>query len=344
MIESLSCGIVVYDEVSEIKNLIPKIKLELKDYNVQWVFVLNHEQEEIRRWISNWLKEQIPNCNCYENPSNNLGFARQLILDKSQNKFVYFTDPDIDLISGNIKKLLQIANAEILDSAHLNFAGFGGTVTHKSENIFLQNTFNFMSGLSKFIPFSFQIQNHSHLVSVDHLPACHLLLDREIALKIGGFSAGFSKCGEDLDFTHRAYNAGYRFVFLPSAQVLHWQNLSLSKWLYKMFYLGRIQIPVQRIHFKSGLRFYRILPLASLLFFIFLSFLHSYFIVFSGLFLLVASFVNIGILGFTLTILVYSFGELFESIVPLFAYKNAEQLKEITSNLQNQFYETKTDN
>ena len=51
MIHALSCGIVVYDEVNEVKTLIPKLKLELKNYDVEWIFILNHEQEEIRKWI-----------------------------------------------------------------------------------------------------------------------------------------------------------------------------------------------------------------------------------------------------------------------------------------------------
>src|SRR3989338_4805936 len=245
MIQSLTCGIVVYDEVNEIQNLIPKLKLELKDYSVEWIFVLNHEQAEIRKWINAWLYDNIDNALCLENPSNNLGFARQLILEKSSNEYIYLTDPDIDIVQNNLKKLIQLANTEITNDVNLKYAGFGGTVTHRSNNYLLQRTFDFMSKLSKLIPFSFQIQNHSNLVAVDHLPACHVLLNRNIALKIGGFSSALSKCGEDLDFTHRAYNMDYRFIFLPSAQVIHWQNLSLAKWFYKMFTLGRIQIPVQ---------------------------------------------------------------------------------------------------
>ncbi len=215
MIQSLTCGIVVYDEVSEIQNIIPKIKFELKDYNVEWIFILNHEQSEIRKWIIGWILGQIPDAICIENPSNNLGFARQLILEKSKNEFIYFTDPDIDLLHGNLNKLIQLANTELTNDINIKYAGFGGTVTHKSNNYFLQRTFDFMSKLSKVLPFSFQIQNHSHLVAVDHLPACHILLNKEIALKIGGFSSALSKCGEDLDFTHRAYNLEYRFIFLP---------------------------------------------------------------------------------------------------------------------------------
>lgn len=344
MIRQLSCGIVIYDEITEIQRLIPRLKLELKDYSVEWIFVLNHEQAEIRRWITTWLQENVAGAHCYENPSNNLGFARQLILEQSSSEYLYLTDPDIDIVPGNLKKLIHLANAEITNDTNLKFAGFGGTVTHKSTNYFLQSTFDFMSRLSKIVPFAFQIQNHSYLVAVDHLPSCHLLLNREIALRIGGFSSIHRKFGEDLDFTHRAYNNNYRFVFLPSAQVIHWQNLSSFRWFQKMFQHGRIQIPVQVRNFRDGLRFYRLIPLLVLIMILGYSAFNPYFLL-ALLGLLCASTVfGVGFLGFCLTCLVYSVGELFELVLPLFEYKNAEQLKEVNSNLQRQFYKSKSDN
>lgn len=343
MIHSLTCGIVVYDEVNEIKTLIPKLKLELKNYEVEWIFILNHEQDEIRKWIRTWIKSNIEGALCLENPSNNLGFARQLVLEKSSNEYIYLTDPDIDMLPGNLEKLIQLANTEMTNVINLKYAGFGGTVTHKSNNVFLQKTFDFMSKLSKIIPFSFQIQNHSNLVAVDHLPACHLLLNKQIALKIGGFSSALNKCGEDLDFTHRAYNLDYRFIFLPAAQVVHWQNLSLIKWFVKMFLLGRIQIPVQKINFKNGIRFYRLIPLFTLFIFILQCFFHPYLMVIVPLFVLISALLDVGFLGFCLTFVAYSFGELFETIVPLFEYKSAEELEATNSHLQNQFFESKID-
>lgn len=344
MIHSLTCGMVIYDEVTEIQNLIPKLKMELKDYEVEWIFVLNHEQEEIRKWISKWIKENINSAICFENPSNNLGFARQLVLEKSSNQYIYLTDPDIDLVKGNLQKLVQLANTELTNDINIKYAGFGGTVTHKSNNYFLQSTFDFMSKVSKLVPFSFQIQNHSHLVAVDHVPACHLLLNKDIALKIGGFSSALSKCGEDLDFTHRAYNLDYRFIFLPAAQVIHWQNLSLAKWFFKMFTLGRVQVPVQKMNFKNGLRFYRLIPLLTLCLITAYCAYNYYFLLLILAATCLISVFNIGFLGFCLTFLCYSSGELFELILPIFEYKNEKQLEEVNLNLQNQFYESKKDN
>lgn len=343
MIKSLSCGIVIYDEIDEIQKLIPKLKKELNEYEVEWVFVLNHEQVEIRKWISNWIQSNFDNAICYENPSNNLGFARQLILEKSSHEYIYFTDPDIDIVHGNLTKLIKLAAVEITNDSNLKYIGFGGTVAHKSKNRILNNSFELMSRLSKIIPFAYQIQNHSELIAVDHLPACHLLINRQIALKIGGFSSALNKCGEDLDFTHRAYNLNYRFIFLPTAQVIHWQNLSLAKWIYKMFTLGRIQIPVQKMNQKNGLRMYRLMPLLILASTIIASVFMPHFFVFLILATFLSSALYSGLLGFILTFTAYSVGELFETIWPVFEQKNELQLAEHNVYLQNQYYESKID-
>ena len=335
---NLSCGIVIYDEVSEIQNLIPKLKFELADYDVEWLFVLNHEQSEIRKWISGWLYSELPDCICIENPSNNLGFARQMLLEHAGNEYIYMTDPDIDIIPGNLKKLIQLAANEILHDTNSKFIGYGGTVTHRSNNYFIQATFDFMSIVSKAIPFAFQIQTHRFLVPVDHLPACHVLLNRPMSVRIGGFSCELDKFGEDLDFTHRAYNSDYRFVFLPSAEVVHWQNLSLTKWFIKMFNMGRIQIPVQRKNFKLGLRYYRLLPLMTLLVYFVASIYSFNFFLGSLTALCFISALNLGFLGFFLTFITYSVGELFESVLPLFERKSEEELKRLSLDLRNQCF------
>jgi len=333
MIKSLTCGIVFYDEVNELKRLVPQLKTELMGYNVEWLFVLNHEQRDIRHWIKNWIFENIPNARCIENPSNNLGYARQLILENASHSYIYMTDPDIDLQSQSLIKLIQLAEAESLNDRSLHILGYGGAVINRSTNYFLQTTSDLIFKLAKKIPFSFQIQNHSHLATVDHLPSCHLLLKKSESLAIGGFSSIFSKVGEDLDFTHRAYNDDYRFIFLPSSQVYHNQNFSFEKWLYKMFLFGRVQISVQKLNFSKGLRWYRILPFLMLIAFtVFCVFFYNAALIAALVFLTMSLF-KPALLGFLLTTVSYAVGEFFEIIYPTTELKSEAELLELNQNL-----------
>lgn len=333
MIRSLTCGIVFYDEVNELKRLVPQLKTELSGYTVEWLFILNHEQREIRQWIKKWISENISGAVCIENPSNNLGYARQLLLENAANPYIYMTDPDIDLKPQSLIKLIQLAEVESLNDRSLHILGYGGTVINKSTNYFLQTTNDFIFKLAKKLPFSFQIQNHSHLETVDHLPSCHLLLKKEESLAIGGFSALFNKVGEDLDFTHRAYNEDFRFIFLPSSQVYHNQNLSFEKWLYKMFLFGKVQITVQKLNFSKGLRLYRFLPLLLLLIISVLTFFAYIQVLIATLVVLTVSLFRPAFLGFILTTLCYAVGELFEIVYPTAELKNEQELQALTKDL-----------
>lgn len=105
-----------------------------------------------------------------------------------------------------------------------------------------------------------------------------------------------------------------------------------------MFKMGRIQIPVQRMNSNQGFRFYRLLPVMTLVLFAGLSTL-NYMILFVALAVLaLSSLISTGFLGFVLTSIVYSCGELVELAWPFFEYKNAEELKQLNQNLQKQFF------
>lgn len=345
MITKISCGIVVYDEINHLKRLVPHLQKELESLEVEWVFILNHEQPEIRWWIKNWLNENLSAVTCIENPANNLGFARQLILENASQDYVYLTDPDIDVLPGGLIQLIQLAEAEAIIDHQLKNIGFGGTLIYRSNVPFLQNTYDFIYKVAEAIPFSFQIQHHSYLSTVDHIPSCHLLLKRQLALAIGGFSHHFPRVGEDLEFTHRAFNEGYRFVFLPSSRALHFQNMTVGQWLSKIFLFGRVQITVQKIHFKKGLRYYRLLPLFLLilsagLILTFQNFAFFALLTFS-LLLLLSIFQN-QFFGFFMTLLAYSCGGFVELVYPTLGLENETELVELRQVQSAQFQKSRT--
>ncbi len=333
--QRLTCGIVVYDEALEVKKLISKLKTELIDYQVSWIFVLNHREKSTRQQLSETIRgaldvdqAQFSDNSCIiENTSNNIGLARQLILERSTTDWVYFTDPDIEMNSNSLRLLIE---ASI--QTPTGVIGLGGPALYQSSNPFLRNTFHFLNFISRYTPFAFQTQSHKRNRSVDHLPTCHLLLNRTAALKVGGFASRFFSCGEDLDFTHRATNAGYQFLFLSSAPVTHWQNISARAWFKKIFLFGRVQIFAQKQNAKGGLRIYRLMPLAALLlacvFFAAFTFKFSQNLLQIGIAIgILASLAALvkGLYGALLTIMVYATGELAELIVPIFVCKSVQE-------------------
>ncbi len=343
MISKLSCGVVIYDEIADLKRLSSVLQNELINYQTQWIFVLNHEQSEIRLWIKNWISDQIKNSVCIENPSNNLGYARQLILEVATEDFVYMTDPDVEIKPRSLIELIQLAEGEILKHPESKTIGYGGTLIYRSNNLFLQKTFDFLFKIALIIPFSFQIQQHSHLSTVDHIPSCHLLLNRKLALVIGGFSNLFRNVGEDLEFSHRALIKGYHFVFSPDSEAYHFQNLTLGKWLYRVFSFGQVQVMVQKLHYRQGLRYYRLFPLLGLIVITLLACFYCELALAIALMSVMLGLIIPGFLGFSLTAFTYSLGEIAEAIFPVLEIKNAAQLQAEKLNVTGGIQSSKTE-
>ena len=252
------------------------------------------------------------------------------------------TDPDIELIPGSLNQLIHLAESDDILKNQPPIIGYSGTLLHKSNNSFLQNTYDVILKISKNIPFAFQTQQHSGLEKVDHIPSCHILLKKNDALKIGGFSPLFSKVGEDLDFSHRAYNENYRFSFLPTSQAIHYQNFGFDKWLYKVFLFGKVQIAVQKKNHSKGLRYYRLLPLVCLLGLVGFSILWTDLFYLFMFIAFMIGFLNIGFLGFILTFLSYSLGEFFEILSPTTELKNEAALQALNHDLASQVLKTNT--
>lgn len=333
---SITCGMVIYNEIDQIKKIVPLIEDELKDYVFEWVIILNHENPQIRQHLKSWFNLYYSLAQVIENKTNNIGEARQKILENAKSDLIYFTDPDIEIQPGSIKKLIDLHEQQ-KHSAEL-IMGYGGPnllVTHHSS---LKRLFNCIKLMTHLNVFAFQIQKHHQLTKVDHLPTCHLLLKKTNALEIGGFSSDFKKIGEDLDFSHRAFIHQYQFIFHPQSEVLHWQNSNLYGWFKKCTQYGQAQIIVQKKYWPK-LRFYRLLPtfipLAAVSFCVLLNPASLAILI---LLIVAGEFLGISYLGFVLSILCYGAGELFEIAILPFAQKNVKQHQEAKTNHENKYF------
>ena len=61
---------------------------------------------------------------------------------------------------------------------------------------------------------------------VDWVVGAALLVRRETLDQIGGFDEGYFMYSEELDWCHRAKNAGWKVVYLPSARIVHHEGKS----------------------------------------------------------------------------------------------------------------------
>jgi mycofactocin system glycosyltransferase len=95
---------------------------------------------------------------------------------------------------------------------------------------------------------------------VSYLPACNLIVRRELLLAQGGFDATM-RLGEDVDFIWRALDAGTRACYVPNGQVVHYHRVRLWSLLCRRADYGSSEADLQQFH-PQGRRLMR-LPIAA---------------------------------------------------------------------------------
>lgn len=330
----VTVGIVIYDEVSRIRRLVTSFEESSPDILIYWVFVLNHQDSEIRLLIKNFLNQLIPEAQCIENHVNNIAIARNLILKNCKTNWLYFTDPDIDHPPSSLKLLLsQTVHENNLEQ----IVGYGGPVHYKSTDFIIQKTYDFFANIMPHLPFSFLIQNHTYAKKVDHIPTCHMLINRNKAIEAGGFNPNYRLYGEDLEFTHRLSNLNLNFIFVPSAIVYHWQNISFFAHLLKMYRWGQVQISSTYDNLSQGVRWYRLLPGIMLLILMSsLVLLNSNLILQLFAVFMFFSIIFPGLAGILLTILAYASGEISQLFLLSQNKKNVKEQLAINLHYQQQ--------
>jgi GT2 family glycosyltransferase len=175
---------------------------------------------------------------------NNLGKSRDFVLREAKHPYVLFLDSDCEANTNWLKNLIQAY-------VHQNdpqCMGVGGpNLIPNINNPFYQSLSIAMESVWG-NGNSTQMKNFETHLRVAHMPTCNLLLNREAALRLGGYSHRFSYVCEDLEFSKRCESLGLYFLFSPLAPVTHWHRASILEWAKKMFRYGRGQILVQAQH------------------------------------------------------------------------------------------------
>lgn len=90
---------------------------------------------------------------------------------------------------------------------------------------------------------------------VDYLTGASLAIRREVLDGLGGLDEGFPLYFEDLDFSCRMKQAGYRILYQPSSVVYHFETYGTQKQSFKYYYKyhrGRIRFLLKNF----GIRYF----------------------------------------------------------------------------------------
>ena len=195
-----------------------------------WVVDNNSHDESVRM-----IREDFPEVNLIVNDYN-LGFSRannQAIV-KSASDYILLLNPDTVVRDRAIDKMVAFMDAHpdvgISGCRVLNKDGSLQPACRRSVPT-PKVAFYHFSGLSKLFPNSMIMAKYnltyldpdqSH--EVDAVSGAFLLIRRAVVDQIGLLDEVFFIYGEDVDWCVRAKNAGWKVMYHPEAEILHYKG------------------------------------------------------------------------------------------------------------------------
>ena len=192
---------------------------------------------------------------CKENSGP--GQSRNYGAERAQGDWLIVLDSDVVLPSGYLEAVekncqLSIVNCQFdawggPDAAHDSFTPVQKAISYSMTSFFTTGGIRGSSksggrkkALDKFYPRSFNMG-----------------IRREVYQELGGFSK--MRFGEDIDFSYRIVEAGYKTALLPDAWVWHKRRTDFRKFFRQVFNSGIARINLTKRH-PGTMKFVHVLP------------------------------------------------------------------------------------
>lgn len=172
---------------------------------------------------------------------DNVGFgsANNQAIHASAGRYIFILNPDTILQEDTLTELVAFmdANADC-GAAGCQILNPDGTFAPESRRSFPTpaTAFYRMTGLSRLFPRSprFGRYNLTHIprdtvAEVDALSGSCMMVRRTAIEQAGAFDEDFFMYGEDLDLCFRIQHAGWRILYTPATQIIHYKGESTKK-------------------------------------------------------------------------------------------------------------------
>lgn len=172
----------------------------------------------------------------FEKPNSGPGQSRNYGVERSSGEYVIILDSDVVLPDGYLTAVneeLSLTPCDAFggaDASHPSFTPVQKAISYSMTSFF--TTGGIRGGkkkLDKFYPRSYNMG-----------------IRREVYQKLGGFSK--MRFGEDIDFSYRIVEAGYKCRLFPTAWVWHKRRTDLRKFFRQVYNSGIARINLEKRH------------------------------------------------------------------------------------------------
>jgi N-acetylglucosaminyl-diphospho-decaprenol L-rhamnosyltransferase len=163
--------------------------------------------------------------------TENLGFSRcnNIGLAAAHGRHLLLLNPDTEVLDDALAKMVAYLNANpavgIVGPHTLNTDGSTQSTRRRFPTLatgFFESTW-FQAYAPKQVMNTFYVTDEPDdaVLDVDWVQGSALMARREVYEQIGGLDEGFVMYSEELDWCRRAKDAGWRVVYLGTAQIVH---------------------------------------------------------------------------------------------------------------------------
>ena len=178
----------------------------------------------------------------YAKPNSGPGQSRNYGAERANGEYVIILDSDVVLPQGYLQAVDNSLTSEIVafggpDASHLSFTPVQKAISYSMTSFFTTGGIRGSSpqsgrargALDKFYPRSFNMG-----------------IRRDVYLQLGGFTK--MRFGEDIDFSYRIVEAGYRPRLFPEAWVWHKRRTDFRKFFRQVYNSGIARINLEKRH------------------------------------------------------------------------------------------------
>ena len=231
--ERFSIIIPVYNRPDEVAELLESLRQQ--SYRNYEIIIVEDGSSVPCETVVKAYADRLP-VTYYTKPNSGPGQTRNYGAERAKGEYLLIWDSDILIPEGYFEAIESFLKANPVDAfggpdrAHASFTDVQKAINYSMTSFF--TTGGIRGGkkkLDKFFPRSFNMG-----------------IRREVYTQLGGFRA--MRFGEDVDFSYRIVEAGYKTALIPDAYVYHKRRTDFRKFFRQVHNSGIARINLSILH------------------------------------------------------------------------------------------------
>ncbi len=186
------------------------------------------------------MKSSFPEIRFIENNAN-LGFAKanNEAIKESSGRYILLLNSDTVVKNNCLERCVSYMDRHsnigalgckvILPDGRLDHACKRGFPTPLASLSYILRLDRLLKNNKKFGQYDMTYVGEDEISEVDAVMGAFMIVRREAVLEVGGLDEDFFMYGEDIDWCYRIKEKGYKIIYYPEGEIIHYKGSSSKK-------------------------------------------------------------------------------------------------------------------